>query len=360
MSEIVKFREFMTTWHTSTRPEMGVWSDRNKANLIHSATSTRRVPEFRAFDLLPAPNSSLILMQNQDHRIGVESVCGAQEMFVRHVDFDTVYFQFCGTTALETEFGEYTMAPGEVMFIPEGIAHRSTGSADSLRWFAFANTPFTEWRAENDMVSHTEFEVKRVNGPDWKIPAGAAQPIKGGKVREKMICWDDKPDDLTMIERDYDYLVGVTSLHIHEKISGIRKLRAFDLFTEITGKKGAPRPIFRSPYLDVKTYNITGEQFAFHRALRTEEVRIQFRGEAMDMSEIENQKVIPGEVTIIPRGIAHSVITIPPESRDFLRFNFYSSLPWSYPSDFTRHYFHSRFEVKTTVHKQAAWLSAAE
>ena len=80
------------------------------------------------------------------------------------------------------------------------------------------------------------------------------------------------------------------------------------------------------------------EQFAFHRALRSEEVRIQFRGDALDLSEFENVEVSPGEVTIIPLGISHSVISIPPEDENFLRLNFYS-----------------KFEIKTTVHKQAEW-----
>ena len=69
------------------------------------------------------------------------------------------------------------------------------------------------------------------------------------------------------------------------------------------------------------------EQFAFHRALRSEEVRIQFRGDALDLSEFENVEVSPGEVTIIPLGIFHSVISIPPEDESFLRLNFYSRGP---------------------------------
>ena len=101
-----------------------------------------------------------------------------------------------------------------------------------------------------------------------------------------------------------------------------------------------------------------GEQFAFHRALRSEEVRIQFRGDAMDMSEFENVEVRPGDITIIPLGISHSVITDPPDDPSFLRLNFYSTLPWRVPIDATKHYFDSHFECTTTVHKQADWREA--
>ena len=76
--------------------------------------------------------------------------------------------------------------------------------------------------------------------------------------------------------------------------------------------------------------------------------------------EFENVDVKPGEVTIIPLGIAHSVISDPPEDPSFLRLNFYSTLPWKVPTDVTKHAFESHFECTTTVHKQVEWLAAAQ
>jgi quercetin dioxygenase-like cupin family protein len=351
-------REFMTTWHTSTRPPIETWSMREKAGLMETGQSTYRVPPFRPFDLLATPNQALVLLQNQDHRIGVESVCGARETFRRHVDFDTVYFQFAGTTTLETEYGEYVTAPGDVIFIPEGIAHRATGTADSLRWFAFVSTPFVHFMSEANETSHTEFTVTRRGGPAWKIPTGAEQPQKSGRVTERMIRWDDGPNSRTTVERDYASVAGASSTQIKEKVSGIIKLRAFDTFKDVAGTSGEPPPIFRAPYLEMKTYNIIGEQFAFHRALRSEEVRIQFRGAALDMSELENVACVPGLTTVIPRGIAHSVVTDPPDSDQFLRLNFYSNLPWEYPNDLTRHVFDSTFDVATNVIREPDWKLA--
>ena len=138
----------------------------------------------------------------------------------------------------------------------------------------------------------------------------------------------------------------------------VRKVRAFDHFTAIVGKgreDAGTQPLMESANMRIRTYNMQGEQFAFHRALRSEEVRIQFRGDALDMSEFENVEVSPGEITIIPLGISHSVITNPPEDQNFLRLNFYSKVPWQVPIDPTKHYFDSKFEIKTTVHKQAEW-----
>lgn len=39
-------------------------------------------------------------------------------------------------------------------------------------------------------------------------------------------------------------------------------------------------------------------------ANRVEEVRIQFRGDALDLSEFENVEASPGEITLMPRGIS--------------------------------------------------------
>ena len=82
-------------------------------------------------------------------------------------------------------------------------------------------------------------------------------------------------------------------------------------------------------------------------------------GDALDLSEFENVPVSPGEVTIIPLGISHSVISVPPDAKDFLRLNFYSKVRWRVRIDPTQHVFNSQFEVNTTVHKEADWWKAA-
>ena len=349
-----KSREFMTTWHASPRSYLPAWAQRDKSSLMNSGTSTRALPLFRAFDLIGRPNERVTLLVNSDQRIGVESVCGAQQEFSRHIDFDTVLFQFAGATTVETEYGVHEMAPGDLLHIPEGIAHRSTGSADSLRWFAHVNSPFTQFMSEEDQVSHTVFNVKRINGPQWTIPADR-QTAPKGHVIERMICWDDRPHDLSIFHREYEDLVPVASTSPRETKSGLFKVRAFDLFKEIAGTSGEPKPVLRGKHLEIKVYNIIGEQFAFHRALRSEEVRIQFRGKALDMSETGNADTRPGTVTMIPRGIGHSVITDPVDCQDFLRMNFYSELPWSTPVNVTHHYFESRFEIETNVITPAPW-----
>jgi hypothetical protein len=48
------------------------------------------------------------------------------------------------------------------------------------------------------------------------------------------------------------------------------------------------------------------------------------------------------------------VISTQPEDENFPRLNLYSKVRWRVPIDPT-HYFDSKFEIKTTVHKQAEW-----
>jgi len=364
MDEIYKqeqIGEFMTTWEDFPRPGLAAWADRRKTGLMGTAKSSRHTPRFRPFDMLAEPNDALVILENLNHRIGVESVCGVQDAFHRYVDADIIYFQFCGTTTVETELGVYEMTPGEVMLVPGGISHRSIGTADSLRYFCLTHEAVNYVMNEDQYTSDTSFELKRIGGPTWQI-AAEAQQASTGRVVERMHCWDDGPEDFTIVDRDYEDLVGAASLRGPAKeTGGVRKVHAFDHFTAIVGKGGGDagtQPLMLAEHLRLRTYNMQGEQFAFHRALRSEEVRIQFRGDAIDMSEFENVEVKPGDVTIIPLGIAHSVISDPPEDPSFLRLNFYSTEPWRVPIDPTRHVYQSTFECKTTVHKQADWLLA--
>ena len=347
--------EFMTGWEGLTRPGLQAWATRRRDQLIGTVKSTHYQPKFRPLDFLDAPNIPVAFLENDDHQIGAEAVVGTQGCFHRYVDTDLIYFQYCGNTRLETEFGIYDMAPGELMLVPAGIAHRSTGSNDSLRYWARCFEPITEVRGEDKYTSETYFEMTRTGDSDWATAGDDTTPSTG-KVIERIHCWDDTPEDETIAERDYDYLVGAATMKPNTQESGIRKVRAFDFFEEIIGKTARePFAIMSSSRLKVRTYNIIGEQVAFHRALRSEEVRIQFRGSATEISEYESDSICPGEVTIVPRGIAHSVITDPPDDLSFLRLNFYSALSWRLPRDLTQHHSYSRYEVKTRLVKEAAW-----
>ena len=128
---------------------------------------------------------------------------GTQDSFHRYVDCDMVYFQFCGNSTVETEFGIYEMEPGEVILIPGGISHRSIGRNDSLRYFCLSHEAVDYVMGEDQYTSQTTFVVKRIGGPNWMAPQ-EAQATPKGRVIEKMHFWDDGPEDQTLVERDYE------------------------------------------------------------------------------------------------------------------------------------------------------------
>src|SRR5438067_12753677 len=87
---MTKIREFATTGGS---PGPRMWCDRDKEELIGSAKGAPEdIPNFRPFDMLAEPNQSLVVLQNQDMRVGVENLSGTQPAFHRNSDYDTLYF----------------------------------------------------------------------------------------------------------------------------------------------------------------------------------------------------------------------------------------------------------------------------
>jgi mannose-6-phosphate isomerase-like protein (cupin superfamily) len=338
-----RVREFNTRWRA---PFIQTWREREKESIIGAARSSRRnYPKFRPFDMLGGPNQALPLLVNNDMRIGVDSVVGTQPRFRRNCDYDLLLFQFAGRTALETEYGPVELGPGELAVIPGGVAHRSSGTADCLRLFAELRDPMVPNYTAEQYASHSEFDMLREGGALWPATNGAA-PAPADRVLEELAIWDETPDAFTLLERDYaDVTGGATGGH------GVLKLRAFDFFTEIVGQKGPGPRLMESATSHVEVYNIEGPQFGFHRALRSEEVGLQFRGIGHNTSEFGEEDIVPGEMYFVPLGIAQSVV-----GRDeFLRIVIYSKNPWQVPQDLTRHRGESRFTARERVLQAAAY-----
>lgn len=350
---MTKAHEFMTRWD-GYGFHGEVFSERTREGLMGTARGTRAVPNFRPFDMIASPNQSITMFVNEDQRIGFESVCGTQPNFYRFCDFDALYFQFAGATTLETEYGIYETHPGDLLLLPGGTAHRSTGTADSLRLFAHLHEPVAHMMGADDYMSEVSFAVTRNGGPDWALPEDAGDPPKG-QVVEKLITWRDTPDRFTEIDRDYEALVGVSSISRDSRESAVKKLRVFDVFKELTGAKGPGPKILDSKYFMVEVYNTRGPMRSFHRALRSEEFGLQFRGGATNFSEFGNTDLSPGDLYYVPLGIGHSVTC----DDDFLRIVLYSTFPWDVVIDPAEHAFDSNFEVETNVVKPATWWSVA-
>ncbi|HXR87665.1 MAG TPA: hypothetical protein VN728_11860 [Stellaceae bacterium] len=350
-------REFMTDWFGPGFEPMPMlaWSVRKRASLMGSGKSKRFLPTFRPFDLLAKPNDAQLVFENECQRIGVESVCGAQPAFTRYLDFNALYFQFAGSTRVETECGEYDTAPGELLLVPEGLAHRSWGTADSLRWYFHLHEPVRVMMDAANEVSVTEFTARRSSGPNWSVPADRAVRLKD-QVQERMVQWRDRSAaEATVVERDYGSLVGATSKQRDRPESLVKKLRAFDCFTEITGQRGPGPKLIATDNFALETYNTVGAQFAFHRGLQSDEFGFQFAGHGYNLSELEAKVATPpGACALVPLGIAHSVLCDP----GFLRFVAYSRIPWEVRADVGKHAYDSRFDIVPKVVKPHAWHSA--
>lgn len=339
---MTKVREFATGWGDDYPM---TWSDREEEELTGTAKGHLLIPLFRPFDFLEESNSPLTYLTGEQSRIGVEAVRGTEDYFHRNCDFDQVFMQWAGETSYETEFGIYRMKPAELMVIPAGVAHRATGSADSLRLSVQVRDPLDVILTEDNQIGQTDYRVIWKGGPDWPVPAGREQPGKG-RVVERIHTWLDGPDDVTEVEREYDRLVGVSS-------GGrvIHKIRTFDIFTEVTGRKGPGPILMKNDNFLIECYNTDGAQFAFHRGNRNEEFQFQFFGTADNICEFGTANMIPGDLFIVRRGIAHRVIG----SNNFRRIVIYSKAPWGLAIDPAKAVRNTTFEVEETVIEAAPW-----
>jgi hypothetical protein len=323
-----------------------VWAERNEGELIGSSKGGHLlVPTFNAFDFIPAPNIPLLFLTAPSNRALVEAPRGTQPMFHRNADFDELHFQMAGETVYETEFGLFSARPAEFMLIPAGIGHRATGKSGSLRLTLQLRDSLEAKATEGSHIGHTEYDVVWHGAPDWPDPP-ESKLFPKGRVTESVHTWDDEPGAQTLIERDYDRLVGSI-----KDASGIHKVRLFDIFTEMTGKRG-PGPIsFINDNFFTECYNTVGEQFAYHRANRSDEAQLQFNGSAENISEFGTDLMDSGQLYVQRRGIAHRVKGSP----NYRRMVFYSREQWKVLVDPSKPLRKTTFTVTERVLESAPW-----
>ena len=338
---MTKAREFANTWG-SMQPQ--TWTEREESDLVGASKGGHLfIPCFRPFDFLAGPNQPLTYLASISSRIGVDAPRGAEPRFHRNIDFDTLYFQWAGETSYESEFGTVTAKPAELLLIPGGVAHSWTGSSDSLRLRVELREPLEVLVTPEKHVGETDYRVTWVDGPSWPAPPA---PAKGATLLESLHTWDDRPGDETLVERQRAGFVGSSTGG-----RAPQKIRLFDIFTEITGKRG-PGPVsMRNDRFFVECYNTIGAQFAFHRGNGSEEFQFQFCGTADNICEFGTDKMTPGDLVIVRRGISHRVIG----SNNFRRIVLYGRDPWQLMLDPTKPLRRTRFDVAETVVDAAPW-----
>ena len=343
--------EFITGW-PAARPS--TWISRSEDDMIGSSKGGHLfVPTLNVFDYIEKPNAPVVILTAPSNRAYVDAPRGTAAMFHRNVDFDTLHFQMAGQTVYETEFGTYASQPGEVLLVPAGISFRVTGLGQSLRQVMLTRDPLDV--KINAHVGHTEYDVVWEGAPEWPTPQESALYPKG-RVTESVHTWEDEPGDETLIDRDYDRLVNSVITNDAQKPHAvITHLRLFDIFTEMTGKRG-PGPIsFENDYFFMECYNTVGEQWAYHRANRSEEAQLQFFGAAENISEFGTDIMDAGNLYIQRRGIAHRVKGSP----HYRRMVFYSREPWKLHVDPNNPPRKTTLRVSERILETAPWRDEA-
>jgi mannose-6-phosphate isomerase-like protein (cupin superfamily) len=310
-----KIREFMT--HRD--PDEHIWVERDEGAVIGTARMGQRtVPKIRPFDLLrSAPRSGnctrAMVWEGDALRIATENLAGREEQLTRASDHDLIYFQFCGRSTIESECGVVELEPGEAVLIPAAISHRSTGKEDCLR-LRVATREFVNLGVEPEKpLLETKFNVRP--SETFASQANGREEPRNGPILEHISFWDPQSD--VWIERDPTALIG--------SVTGgsrpVKKIRAFDYFTGMTGKGGAKAPVlYTGKEFRVDVYNLEEEQRGFHRGCDEDEIWFQFRGHSLNHTEWGALELEAGQTAMIPRGIAHRITGSP----GFLRMVFYS------------------------------------
>jgi mannose-6-phosphate isomerase-like protein (cupin superfamily) len=332
-----KVREFMT----HREPDEHIWVERDEDGLIGTVRAGQRpIPRIRVFDLLQSPAnpgrpSQALVWDGATLKIAAEQVSGKEAELTRAADYDLFFFQFSGSSAVETEYGSLGLEPGEIVLIPAGIAHRSTGQGECLRLRIMSKEAVGFGVDPDKPLSETKFRVTHSD----PLPSGngTATTTDQDRAVEHLTFWDPTSD--IWIERKCAELFGC----VKEGGRGFKKLRAFDYFTGMTGKGGARAPVlYTGNEFRIDCYNLEGQQRGFHRGLDEDEIWFQFRGHAANDTEWGIVELDPGEMAYVPRGIAHRING----GKGFLRMVFYTRQlihPKGFNSSAGRH---SSFDVQ--------------
>ncbi|MEI6318909.1 MAG: hypothetical protein WCS09_10370 [Pseudomonadota bacterium] len=337
-------KEFATGWG-DTYPIQ--WSERVEEELTGTARGHLFIPLMRPFDHLAGPNETTTFLTSETSRFAVEALRGTQPCFHRNADFDELFFQWAGESVYETEYGVFKAMPQHLTLIPSGVSHRASGSADCLRMSIRLRDPIDVLIDERRHIGETDYRVSWSGAPEWPVPSGQAVATKG-QVTESVHTWGDRDGEETLIERQYDRLVGVStggrSLH---------NIRLFDIFEKLTGGLGPGPVCMKNDSFLIECYNTPGEQAAFHRGNRNEEFQFQFAGTADNICEFGTARMQAGDLFIVRRGIGHRVVGSP----NFRRLVIYSKDPWTVAIDPQQPRYKTTFSVEERVVEAAPWRS---
>ena len=305
---------------THREPPEHIWMERDESAVIGTARMGQRmVPRIRPFDLLRSTPLSgnrarVTIFEGDCLRVATEHIAGREAQLTRAADHDLVYLQFCGRSTIESESGVVEVDPGEIVLVPAAISHRSTGTDQCLRVRVATQEFVTEGVDPEKPTMQRQFAA-RPSEPIGITNGGKTDGDGQAPVLEHISFWDPQSD--LWVERDVAALVGCK----REGGRVVRKLSAFNYFAGMTGKGGARAPIlYNGKEFRVDVYNLEEEQNGFHRGCDEDEIWFQFRGHSLNHTEWGALELDPGQMSYIPRGVAHRITGSP----GFLRMVLYS------------------------------------
>ena len=295
-----------------------IWEPVPNEDLVGSiveGTGRQDWRKLRPFDLLPELDPlrggvvQRLLYVGEKLRIACSSIIGPQPMFERAGDYETIFFQFSGIALVETSFGDYHLHPGEMLYIPAMIAHRTIGSRRCRRMEYYPKEPIQGMLDPNRPPPETRFSVSQAG--DDQLTEHVPEKVRpvGGKIREHLTHWDNLPGEAFLFERTYDWMVGRAE-------TGPKpiKVRPFDyMVTDGRGVRTAM--LWKSASFRQQVYANPGRQPAPHRGYDEDEFWFQFSGTVAQETEHSAYAIEAGECSMAEAGISHTSTSHPGANR---------------------------------------------
>jgi hypothetical protein len=314
--------EFTTRWQNPAGKSWHSWTSPD--DLIGSVVAGGRgMPVIPLFDFFTGRSvgfsGSVTLYEHETIRLLAQNPARREPYYSRFADFDAIYFQYSGTSVIDTEYGQLVVHPFQAAHIPAGVAHRSTGEIDCMRLALLSRKPVEVEVGPDAYTADRHFVVRPAGGQ--RDAGGQPAPLADDEWDyEAAFLWDDPVSRPTWYRRRPGALAGGTTGGREPVV-----VRIFDVFKYLTGKsRGGPGPkIFGNSELEMKVYNTEGHQYGFHRGNGQDELWMQFRAESLNETEYGVIPLNAGQAVIAPPGISHRILG----SKGFLRLNLYSHKP---------------------------------
>ncbi len=121
--------------------------------------------------------------ENEDFYTDTYNTEGQQHGFHRGMADDELWLQFRGHATNETEWGIHELDPGEMGYVPRGIAHRITGGPGFLRYVLYFRHPMHPHVDASSHRGNTTFDVETISFKELPALEEAKAKVSAGRQR---------------------------------------------------------------------------------------------------------------------------------------------------------------------------------